>query len=272
MIQLEEKDNDYIKKLDKLINRFIFEGRKFVDYAAFLYGTVDLVAYNYKSSKLVYDFEYFAFTKSIKTLMSIRSLLKVQHNEDIYILLRSIFENYLSCRYARETEDIDSFIFNPVNISLAYYNVQTDGTILNRQKEEVGQQKNPSVFKAGLDKKYYSHFYDILSRYSHCNFGTIDCYTENKLFTVEKNNYPLLTRFFVVFVVSKLFELIVIVEGEDFPDRETEVKCYKLVIESCELQSDIIDYLKSNYQFESSSIFQFRNKRMRELLKNMKNL
>lgn len=115
-------DNEqmYIKQLDKLINSFIFESRKFIEYAAFLFGTTDLVAYNYKSSKLVYDFEYFAFTKSTKTLMSIRNLLKLNHNEDVYMLVRSIFENFLSCRYAQETENIDSFIFNPVNVALAY--------------------------------------------------------------------------------------------------------------------------------------------------------
>ncbi|OMD62998.1 hypothetical protein BSK62_22075 [Paenibacillus odorifer] len=265
-----ENEYVYIKLLDKLINRFILESKKFVEYAAFLYGTVDLGAYDYKSSKLVCDFEYFAFTKSTKTLISIRNLLKVNHNEDVYMLVRSIFENYLSCRYAQETENIDSFIFNPVNLALAYYNVQPDGKIFNREKIEVGQQENPSAFKTGLDKGYYTDFYDILSRYSHCNFGTIDCYTENNIFTIDKNSDPLLIRLFVVFVFSKIFELVVTVEGEDFPDSRTEKKCYQLVIESCEFQLKVMDYLNNIHQSNTDETLIYRNKRMKKLLKNMK--
>ncbi|MFJ2047908.1 hypothetical protein PTQ21_06190 [Paenibacillus marchantiae] len=259
-----------IKQLDKLINSFIFESKKFTEYAAFLYGTMDLVAYDYKSSKLVYDFEYFAFTKSTKTLISIRNLLKLNQNEDVYMLVRSIFENFLSCRYAQETENIDSFIFNPVNVALAYYNVEPDGRIMNRAKEEVGKQENPSAFKTGLDKVYYTPFYEILSRYSHCNFGTIDCYTENNTFTIDKNNNPLLIRLFVVFVVTKIFELVVTVEGEDFPDARTEKRCYKLVVDSCGIQSKVMDYLISIYQSDMNETFAYRNKRMKKLLKSMK--
>lgn len=45
----------------------------------------------------------------------------------MHMLVRSLFENFLSCRYAQETENIDSLIFNPVNVALAYYNVEPNG-------------------------------------------------------------------------------------------------------------------------------------------------
>lgn len=186
------------------------------------------------------------------------------------MLVRSIFENYLSCRYAQETENIDGFIFNPVNVALAHYNVESDGRILNRERVEVGKQENQSAFKTGLDKSYYTPFYEILSRYSHCNFGTIDCYLEKGTFTIEKNNNPLLNPLSVVFVFSKLFELIVTVEGEDFLDARTEKRCYKLVIDSCEIQSKIIDHLHTVYQTDRDETLVYRNKRMRKLLKSMK--
>src|SRR5690606_39003425 len=110
-------------------------------------------------------------------------------------------------------------------------------------------------------KGYYTPFYEILSRYSHCNFGTIDCYIENTNFTIDKNNNPLLIRLFVVFVFSKLFELIVTVEGEDFLDARTEKRCYKLVIDSCEIQSKIMDHLHSVYQNDKNETLVYRNKR-----------
>ncbi|MGG4219442.1 hypothetical protein ABEW32_14570 [Paenibacillus jamilae] len=141
---------------------------------------------------------------------------------------------------------------------------------MNREKEEVGKQENPSAFKTGLDKVYYTPFYEILSRFSHCNFGTIDCYIEDNTFTIDKNNNPLLIRLFVVFVFSKLFELVVTVEGEDFLDARTEKRCYKLVIESCEIQLKIMDYLISIYQSDMHDTFMYRNKRMKKLLKGMK--
>lgn len=40
------------------------------------------------------DFQYFVFTKSTKSLESIRTLLKIGHIEDVFILLRTMFEGY----------------------------------------------------------------------------------------------------------------------------------------------------------------------------------
>lgn len=80
-------DAKYITDLDKLINRFIFQSRKFVDYACFPYGLVDLVVHDQFTTKFVDDFEYFAFTKSTKSLISIRTLLKNGNNEDAMIIL-----------------------------------------------------------------------------------------------------------------------------------------------------------------------------------------
>jgi hypothetical protein len=57
------RDNtECIQKLDKLINRFILESRKFIEYTAFPYGTVDLLLSGEKNEKFVWDYEYFVFT------------------------------------------------------------------------------------------------------------------------------------------------------------------------------------------------------------------
>jgi hypothetical protein len=260
------------KTLDKLINKFIFESNKFIEYSAFPYGLLDNLMVNKKSSKLVYDFEYFVFTKSLKTLIAIRSLLKNGLNEDVFILSRSMFENYLSCRYLHENDHkIDEFIDHPIKIALAYYNVKSDGSIMDRNNQIVGQVENPSKFKMGKDKQYFYNFYDLLSTYAHCNFGITSCYFNDDFsYTVTKINNSLLVRTVVVFIFTKLFELIVTVEGEDFKDARTEKACYKLVSDSIELLNQSFDVLSTYYVETVNETNKFINKRMKELMKDMK--
>ncbi|MDF1511452.1 DUF5677 domain-containing protein [Robertmurraya sp. DFI.2.37] len=267
---MEEK---YIKDLDKIINKFILQSKKFVEYVCFPYGLIDLAVANQLTTKFIYDFEYFAFTKSTKTLVSIRTLLKVGNNEDAMILLRSVFENYLSTRYLHENSDMNNikdFIINPINVAFSFYNINQEGQVVNRDKEIIGELKNPSVFKTGQDKKYYYNFYDVLSRYAHCNYGTIECYKEDGMYSVDKVSDRLLIRLYVIFVFTKLFELIVTVEGEDFPDKRTERTCYKLVEVSIELQKEIIDFLREEYRSNNNGKLKFHSKKMREMLKQMK--
>lgn len=76
-----------------------------MDYAAHLYGHTEMLMTGEKNSTFTYDHEYFNFTKSTKTLISIRELLKMGHNEDALILIRSLFESYLSSRYLNENEE-----------------------------------------------------------------------------------------------------------------------------------------------------------------------
>jgi len=67
-----------------------------VDYAAHFFGYNERLMTGETNSKFTYDHEYFNFTKSTKTLISIRELLKMGHNEDGLILIRTMFESYLS--------------------------------------------------------------------------------------------------------------------------------------------------------------------------------
>lgn len=265
-------ETQYIDRMDKLIKKFVFESRKFVQFSCFPYGLHDLIAVNEKNTKLGYDFEYFSFTKSTKTLISIKKLLDEKQNEDVMILLRSIFENYLSTRYFQENPGkIDEFISNPVQIALRHYIVKEKGVIFDRDNIEVGKQSSgPSGYKIGKDKKYFTSFYDILSRYAHCNYGLIDHYLDMPSYTFTKENNPVLIRLFVLFVFTKLFESVVTVEGEDHKDRRSEETCYELVKDSLTMQDELfayfIDFFKSNNEQE---YLKFQNKYMKELMKNM---
>lgn len=262
------------KRADKLINKLIFEARDFIWYAAFQYGTIDYFIAGEKNGKFAYDFEYFTFTKSTKTLLSIRTLLKENQNEDVLILLRSIFENYLACRYFNENDEmVDNFIFIPIGLTNRLYYFDSEGKIKDREKNEVdGKIVEPREFKIGKDKDYYYDFYDYLCRYSHCNYGIINDYLDDKhCYTIEKNNNPLLTRLFVIFVFTRLFEHVVTVEGEDFLNERTEKKCYQLVKESILFQDEVFAILIEAYSKPvEKETLKHKQKWMREMLKRMK--
>ncbi|WP_059172303.1 DUF5677 domain-containing protein [Bacillus sp. FJAT-27445] len=243
MNKLTKDQELYVIDLNKLLNRFILHSKKFVEWSAFSYGAADLLQKREPNNKFTYDHEYFNFTKSTKTLISIRSLLKMGHNEDVLILVRSIFENYLSSRYLNENEEH----FNEltlVNIKLFFKEYIYDSTanvVKDRKGNLIVERLNPSNFKLGDDKKYFSVFYDLLSSVGHSNFGISNFYKDSSLgFTIYKNNYPVVTRFFVVFVYTKLFEHIVTVQGEDFYDFREEKLCYKLVIDSLIYQENLL--------------------------------
>lgn len=263
----------HIKKLEKLINRLLFQSKNFIDYACFPYGLIDFNNTKELNNKFVYDFEYFAFTKSTKSLLSIRKLLKSGLNEDVMIILRSIFENYLSTRYLHENLDetnIQEFIVNPINVAFAFYNIDEEGFIFNRDKDIVGKIKNPSSFKMGRDKKYYSKFYKVLSEYAHCNYGLVGFYKDKGLYSIEKINESLLIRFYVIFIFTKLFELVVTVEGEDFPNDKVEKNCYQLVKDSISLQAVVIDFLRERYKQNEAEELKFHSKRISDMLNEMK--
>lgn len=260
-----------VKKLDKLINQLIFQAKDFTTYACFNYGEMHFALTGVKTSKFTYDNDYFNFIKCTKTLISIKDLLKINNNEDVMILIRSIFESYLSVRYFQENKIlVDEFIINPIMIELAYYNLDEVGHLVNREKEKVGKLLNPSKFKLGSDIKYYNDFYAFLCLFAHANYGIRDCYLEKGIYTLDKSNYNILSRLFTIFVFTKLFESIVTVEGEDFPSNYKEKKCYQLVKDSLELQKIEFDKAIIFYSNLEKEILKFKNKRMKEMLKNMK--
>lgn len=268
---------DLIEEMDSIIERFTVLGKDIIKDVAFPYGTMEINQFDTKSNKLSDDYQFFAFTKSTKTLISIKCLLELNQNEDVLNLNRSIFENYLSSRYFQENaNEIDGFIVHPLGLSFGHYytnfNVETKNVeIMNREKEVVGCVKNPSSFKIGKDKKYFTDFYNFLCKFTHCNYGVNECFTEdNGLYTIDRINYEELSRLISIFTFSKIFENVVTVEGEDFPDDEYEERCYQLVRDSKQLQEKVFKVLIERYQIDEGQFYRKRNKNMRDMLKAMK--
>lgn len=73
----------------------MLRGNKFVEYACFQYGAYNAAISGEPDAHYISDFQYFVFVKSTKSLKSIRTLLDMGHIEDVFILLRTMFEGYL---------------------------------------------------------------------------------------------------------------------------------------------------------------------------------
>lgn len=261
-----------IMECDKLINRYIYRGRKFIEYSCFQYGKYNYAIGEKPSAAFIDDFQYFVFTKSTKTLESIRKLLDMGHTEDIFILLRTMFEGYLSSRYMCEKYDdsfVNDFIFTPQLISQRKV-IYKDGEARIRATKEIVEylQRNPSEMKLGKDKNYFYDLYDYLCDFAHCNFSILYYYIDaNDCYTCDNSVNGFLARILVLFVYTKLFESIVTVEGEDFADINEEKECYRLVEDATKFLYTQLDYF-SKYNCEA--VDDELNKHMRTMFKEMK--
>ena len=151
-----------IKECDKLINKFILRSKKFVEYGCFQYGLCNYVVSGNPDAGFISDFQYFVFTKSTKSLVSIRELLKIGHTEDVLIIVRSMFEGYLASRYIDEEykEDLlNDFIFVPQMIAQRKVIYQNNEARVRETNEIIEyMQRDPSKMKLGKDKRYFSQF------------------------------------------------------------------------------------------------------------------
>lgn len=216
------------------------------------------------------DFQYFVFTKSTKSLMSIRTLLHDKRNEDVLIILRSMFEGYLASRYIDENYSeqlLNDFLFVPQLI--AHRKIIYDGKVAVDSDKNIIDfiQRNPSQLKLGKDKKYYFELYDYLCNYAHCNYSILSCYlNEQGLFSCDEEVNGLLARVLVLFVYTKIFENVVTVDGEDFLDSKTETKCYDLVKEV----TLFLDQTLGSFSKYDSDVNKELNKYMKCMFKKMR--
>jgi len=261
-------EKQYEDAVFKMLKRFAFISRQFCDKYCVPDGLMDIMkekVYTNNiskdllySNKLSYDYDYYAFTKSTKTLHAILNLLKDKKyffNEDIMMLIRSIFENHILSRYFREHIDIkverekviNEFIQNPLGVSIGFY-IKEGFSVKTLNGEILGNVKMPSSYKMGSEKDYYPEFYSYLCEFAHCSFGRIECYFDGANFYYDKSNLRLEAMIFTLFVFTKIFEGVVTVEGENFDTKEEENRCYNLIYDSLELQSEIFDFLIKKYE------------------------
>ena len=264
--------NIEIVMCDKLINRYILRGRKFVEYACFQYGKFSHLLSKEPDAGYVNDFQYFVFTKSTKTLESIRKLLHMGHTEDVFVLVRTMFEGYLASRYINEAyEDsfLNDFIFIPQLIAGRKI-IYDGGSAHIRGTEEIVEflQRNPSQMKLGRDRKYFNDLYAFLCDFAHCNFSILYCYGDKGCgYTCDNVVNEFLARIIVLFVFTKIFESIVTVEGEEFLNEREEKECYRLVEEATQYLYRQLDYFS---KYDKPNAGDELNSHMKRMFKKMK--
>jgi len=254
---------DTIKICHNMLNKMILRAKEFCDEFCVPDGLGEILTVYSETGiipekklynrALSYDYDYFAFTKSTKSLIAIKHLLNNKSyffNEDCFMLIRSIFECHIMSRYVREHIDIESetqtvikkFIVNPLAVTFNFFTLQ--GTsVIDDSGNKAGTIPMPHSFIIGDDKLYYSDFYSFLCQYTHCSFGALSCYIDKELFTYIKENFSLLTLLFTLFVFTKIYEGVITVNGEELGCIKNEKKFYNLAYDSLELQIELFDNL-----------------------------
>ncbi|MBE6022238.1 MAG: hypothetical protein E7231_03260 [Cellulosilyticum sp.] len=241
------------------------------------------------------DFDFYALTKSTKTLRAIL-FINQEHNynfnEDTFILIRSIFENYLFSRYYDNQEDskqlFKDFLSNPLELMIGNLYILNKSIVKRQDNKQVGKIiTGPKDFLLGLDSTYYSMFYSFLCSFSHCNFSNISSYIHEYIFTLNKNIYRIESLLFTLFTFTKLLEEIITVDGESFIDDSNEKHFYDLVYDSLQIQHKIFSYLITKYSYPQTeepiiylylkannsdpSNYNSRHKQFKKMLIKMKN-
>lgn len=140
----------------------------------------------------------------IRTLGSIRELLRLGHVEDVFIILRTSFEGYIASRYIDEeynTDILNDFIFIPQLIA-ARKIIYQNGKAVERGTQEIIEyiQRNPSDMKLGRDKRYFYDFYAFLCNYAHCNFSIINEFIDDGQFSCDKSDNIYMAKVMTLFV------------------------------------------------------------------------
>ncbi|QNO17865.1 hypothetical protein [Caproicibacterium amylolyticum] len=261
--------DSFISMCSKLVNRLIMKSRNFCNISCVPDGLMDILKIysatgvieddSKYSSKLSYDYDYFAFAKSTKTLLAIHQLLLCKDynfSEDCFALIRSIFENHILSRYVRENIDdnekqkevVDNFVLAPLGVSFDYYESHGRSGIFTKNNEKVGDIKNPRSIIMGKEKDYYDQLYPFLCQYTHCSYGAISCYFSPSGFTYTGHKFLLLTYLLTIFVFTKMYEGVITVNGEDLVDNKTMKSYYDLAYDSLELQIKVMDILIEYYR------------------------
>ena len=263
--------SELIKECKKLINRYIITSNRLLEVIGEAYGLMNILSSLVYSSEITeedlydnrvsYDYDYFVFAKSTKTLMAIRELLNCKNHcfsEDCFMLTRSIFENHILSRYFRDNIDVVSyeekkqlikdFIMVPLGVSFDHYTKVNRFKIVSKSNEFIGKEIFPGSVANSLDKGYYNLFYPFLCQYTHCNFGVATDYYGKIGYTAQKDNgNELLAYALTIFAFSKVYEGIVTVNGEEFIDRKHMKQCYDLAYDSLEFQMVLFDALIEYY-------------------------
>jgi hypothetical protein len=210
------------------------------------------------------DLLNFCITKSCKSLIAIQLLLEFRFGEDCLIILRSIYENYLSIVYIlKHPERIDDFIEKPLGVKFGSLIHPKQGQRTNFRK--VLDPKTNEMFPYGIsfselakgslyesDFGLFQHLYSFLSEMVHPHFISSGSYRSEK--THYLYSYSSLVQIFNAKFLSVYLFTIILVEVFEIESDELEIqelsRMRKDVIKGYNISYSAINFLLHNNQIE----------------------
>jgi len=116
-----------------------------------------------------------------------------------------------------------------------------DYVVVNDKEEILGKLiTGPSKYVNEKERKFFRPLYNYLCKFSHCSFDVMHCYfkSESMSFTTEKVNSPFWALICTLFTFTKLYENIVLAQGEDLDNKK---RCFDVLYDSWELQLEMIE-------------------------------
>ena len=100
------------------------------------YLMAEVIAFNdHQAAYKIRDWLNFCITKSCKSLLAIQILIEFKLGEDSLIILRSVYENYLSLVYVlNHPERISDFIDKPIGVKFGKLKHPQKGNRINFRK------------------------------------------------------------------------------------------------------------------------------------------
>ncbi|MDO4982503.1 MAG: DUF5677 domain-containing protein [Eubacteriales bacterium] len=251
--------------------KLILQSDKFIQTHCMAKGSVEKVLSGKKDVNFLNDYRYYAFTKCTKSLMGIVKLLEMGNYEDALILCRTMMECYLSQRYFDDKFD-DSTLYDMVVIPMGLNSgvfVLKDGVLRKRDGEQLTyNMRSPDDLSLGKDKNYFVDMYRFLCEIAHCNFSQASAFLD------DGNRFVLYTEvnresanLFPLFVFSKIFENVVLLEYVQFDDPEEEAEDVELLKDLTVFLYDRLHAMCDSLEKEKISV----NHSLRETARNAMN-
>lgn len=166
---------------------------------------------------LLDDFVYFCVTKSCRTFRAILLLIDQRFEEDALVLVRSIYENYLSSAYAIETPAaLEYFVYNRIGLGVGVLEhpltpkgKRDTRKVRNKHTDEISSltltiadlSKGTGVRE---DREFFTAFYNYLCQHTHANMISSGSYRtdDNSKYTHCCHDAPLQGRYYTTLVMA----------------------------------------------------------------------
>ena len=216
--------------------RLLEQSEKYIQSQCRARGSFEKITAGKKDMNYLNDYRYFAFTKSTKSLSAVIMLIESGNYEDALVLCRTIMECYLSQRYFDDKFD-DATLVDMVVIPTWLNHgelVFNSGSFQKRDGSETVEynMRNPDDLSLGKDKNYFIDLYSFFCEIAHCNYAQACAFLDDdNRFTLHSEQNREAANLFPLFIFSKLFENVVLLESTRFSSPEEEQEDIDLLIE-----------------------------------------